>query len=90
MYLSYSANCSNFVSVIKKITTMAKTIICPCCGHSDYYAYQPYKGDGRNGKTEYHCNECETDFFEGDEYENKFTQMDGYMIVEMVQTKSGN
>lgn len=71
-------------------TAMAKTIICPYCGHSDYYAYQPYKGDGRNGKTEYHCNECETDFFEGDEYENKVTQMNGFVMIEMVQTKSGN
>lgn len=69
---------------------MAKSIVCPLCGESNYYAYQSYNGDGRNGKTEYHCNECELDFFEGDEYKNVFTPMNGIIMIETIQTKSGN
>lgn len=66
---------------------MAKVVKCPLCGSTDNYAYRNYAGDGRNGKTEYHCNECELDFFEGDKYENKFHREGGVLFIETVQVK---
>lgn len=40
-----------------------KEVKCPLCGSSNTRAYLPYEGDERMGKTEYHCEECELDFF---------------------------